>query len=299
VTLHELPVQTEGDGIMRKKLALLTVGSLVLGAFALVGCKVAWVGPVEQACSATDPGKVDVIFHWTPATEGDGLQYLDLSVYSTFPPGLFLGVGPMPSNQNALSWPGLSPNTVHHWRVNTLIDGVWYTSWTRTFTTAACGTGSGEASAAGMRMVIPRIGVNAPVNVRILGGDGNMGNPNGKDDAVWYDFSAFGGMGGFPGTPNSNALFSGHVDYHPNYTAVFWDLRQLVPGDEIDIYLLDGTLLRYVVQWSQWIDDTENFAAYAGQTGQEVLTIVTCTGTFDSATRNYSNRLVVRAARFW
>ena len=26
-----------------------------------------------------------------------------------------------------------------------------------------------------------------------------------------------------------------------------------------------------------------------------MLTIVTCTGTFDSATRNYSNRLVVRA----
>ena len=184
---------------MRKKLALLTVGSLVLGAFALVGCKVAWVGPVEQACSATDPGKVDVIFHWTPATEGDGVQYLDLSVYSTFPPGLFLGVGPMPSNQNALTWPGLSPNTVHHWRVNTLIDGVWYTSWTGTFTTAACGTGSGAAPTAGMRMVIPRIGVNAPVNVRVLGADGNMGNPNGKDDVIWYDFSAFGGMGGFPG----------------------------------------------------------------------------------------------------
>ena len=53
------------------------------------------------------------------------------------------------------------------------------------------------------------------------------------------------------------------------------------------------------VQWVKWIDDTENFASYAAKTGEEALTIVTCTGTFDPSTRNYSNRLVVRAVRFW
>jgi len=284
---------------MRKKHALLAIGVLLLGAFALVGCRFAFVGPVEQACSATTPGKVDVTFYWTPANEGNGVQYLDLSLYSTFPPGQFISVGPMPFNQNAYSWPGLLPNTVHHWRVNTLIDGAWYTSWTGTFTTAACGTGSSEAPTAGMRIVIPRIGVNAPVNVRVMGTDGVMGKPNGKDDVIWYDFSLFGGLGGFPGVPRSNAVFSGHVDYHPNFTAVFWDVRQLVPGDEIDVYLLDGTPVRYVVQWTKWIDDTENFTNYAFKTGDEMLTIVTCGGTFDSATRNYSNRLVVRAVRFW
>jgi hypothetical protein len=283
---------------MRKKRALLAIGVMVLAVFALAGCRFAWVGPVEQSCSAAVPGTVDVVFHWTPASEGNGIQYLDLSLYSTFPPGQFLGVGPMPSNQNAFYWPGLRANTVHHWRINTLIDGAWYTSWTGTFTTAACGTGSGEAPTAGMRMVIPRIGVNAPVNVRVVGPDGVMGKPNGKDDVIWYDFSLFGGMGGFPGVPRSNATFSGHVDYHPHFTAVFWDLRQLVPGDEIDVYLMDGTPVRYVVQWAKWIDDTENFSGYAVKTGEEALTIVTCTGTFDPSTANYSNRLVVRAVRF-
>ncbi len=284
---------------MRKKRALLAMGVMLLGVFALAGCRLAWVGPVEQSCSAAVPGTVDVVLHWTPATEGNGIQYLDLSLYSTFPPGQFLGVGPMPSNQNSFYWPGLTANTVHHWRINTLIDGAWYTSWTGTFTTAACGTGSGAAPTAGMRMVIPRIGVNAPVNVRVVGSDGVMGKPNGKDDIIWYDFSLFGNMGGFPGVPQSNAILSGHVDYHPHYTAVFWDLRQLVAGDEIDVYLRDGTLLRYVVQWSKWIGDTENFSNYAVKTGEEALTIVTCTGTFDASTRNYSNRLVLRAVRFW
>ena len=281
---------------MRKKRALLAIGVMLLGVFTLVGCKFAFVGPVEQTCTTSG---VDVVFHWTPASEGNGVQYLDLSQYSTFPPGQFISVGPMPSNQNAFYWPGLMANAVHHWRINTLIDGVWYTSSVGTFTTPACGTGSGEAPTANMRIVIPRIGVNAPVNARVIGPDGAMGKPNGKDDVIWYDFSLFGGLGGFPGVQKANAVFSGHVDYHPNFTAVFWDARQLVPGDEIDVYLLDGTPVRYVVQWSKWIDDTENFADYATQTGQEILTIVTCTGTFDASTRNYSNRLVVRAARFW
>lgn len=283
----------------RRYVAAAAIGALLLGAIALMGCNTATVGPVEQSCSATSPGLVDVALYWTPAANQNGTQYLDLSFYSTFPAGQFLGAGPMPANQNSLYWPGLQPNTVHHWRVNTLIDGQWFTSWTGTFTTPSCGVGAGEAPWAGMRMAIPKIGVNAPVNVRTVGADGNMGNPNGKDDVVWYDFLNFAGFGGFPGVPGANATFSGHVDYHPHYTAVFWDLRQLVPGDIIDVYLLDGSLVRYSVQWTQWIDDAENFANYALKTGWEDLTIVTCTGSFDPATRNYSNRLVVRASRIW
>ena len=295
---------------MRKHYRFFGVVVLLLGAFALVGCKAAIVGPVAQTCSTTNPGTVDVTFHWTPSSEPNAVQYLDLSLYSTFPPGAFLGVGPLPAGTNSFSWPGLIPNAVHHWRVNTLIDGAWYTSWTGTFTTLPCAGDSGVAPPAGMRIVkllvgnrprtvVPRIWVNAPVNVRVVGLDGVMGAPNGKDDVIWYDFSSFSGMGGFPGVPQANALFSGHVDYHPHYTAVFWDVRQLVPGDIIDVYLLDGRLVRYSVQWSKWIAHNENFSSYAVRTGEEILTIVTCVGSFDPSTRNYSNRLVVRAKRIW
>jgi LPXTG-site transpeptidase (sortase) family protein len=137
------------------------------------------------------------------------------------------------------------------------------------------------------------------VNVRVVGSDGVMGEPNGRFDVIWYDFGSFSGMGGFPGVPGANSIFSGHVDYHPHYTAVFWDLRQLVPGDIIDVYLLDGSLVRYSVQWAKWIDPSVNFSSYAFQTGEELITIVTCVGTFSSATRQYSNRLVVRGVRIW
>jgi LPXTG-site transpeptidase (sortase) family protein len=148
-----------------------------------------------------------------------------------------------------------------------------------------------------MRMKIPAIGVDAPVNVRVVGADGQMGVPNGKDDVVWYDFAGnWPGTGGYPGS-GGNAVFAGHVDYHPNYEAVFWDLHLLGPGDIIEVDLPDGTAITYSVQWSQQIGPNDNFGTYAARTGQETITIVTCQGTFNSATHQYDHRLVVRGVR--
>jgi len=154
---------------------------------------------------------------------------------------------------------------------------------------------SGPAGESGMRMVIPKIGVDAPVTVRAIGDDGVMGAPNGRFDVVWYDFSAFSGMGGYPGS-SGNAVFSGHVDYHPHYTAVFWDLNQLAPGDIIEVHLPDGKVARYSVQWSESIDPETDFSSYCRDTGEGTITIVTCQGTFDPSTRQYNRRLVVRGA---
>jgi hypothetical protein len=281
---------------MRKKFWLLLVPVLLAAAFLSSGCMYAVVGQVVQVCSATSPGSVDATFNWMPATKGNGTQYVDLSLYSTFPAGAFYGNGPLDAGVNSVGWPSLAPNTVHHWRVDTLIDGNWHSSYVGTFTTIDCGTGNTAAPTANMRMVIPRIGVDAPINVRIMGADGQMGIPNGKDDVIWYDFQNFPGMGGFPGTPGSNVMFSGHVDYHPNFEAVFWNLHLLGPGDEIDVVLLDGSTLRYAVDWGTWISPDDNFSVYAMKNGFDMLTIVTCIGTFDSTTRHYSNRYVVRAS---
>ncbi len=161
---------------------------------------------------------------------------------------------------------------------------------------AATHDSAGPAADSGMRMVIPNIGVNAPVTIRVMGNDGVMGPPNGRFDVVWYDFSAFAGMGGYPGS-GGNAVFSGHVDYHPHYTAVFWDLGLLGPGDIIEVYLPDGVIVRYSVQWSEQISPSTDFASYCTATGEETITIVTCQGTFDATTRQYSHRLVVRGVR--
>ena len=284
---------------MKKRFWLLLIPGILLTAFASFSCIFPLVSPVTQVCSVTSPGAVDATFHWLPSIQQGETQWVDISYFSTFPPGQFGGFGPFDETVNNMTWGPLQANTIYHWRVNALVNGAWFTSTVGTFTTMNCGTGDGSAYPTGLRLAIPKIGVNAPVNVRVIGADGAMGTPNGKDDVVWYDFGAFGGMGGFPGTPGANAMFSGHVDYHPHYEAVFWSLRDLVPGDEIDVYLLDGTLVRYAVQWSTWIGGSDNFSNFATQTGFDALTIVTCTGTFNPDTHSYDNRLVVRAARIY
>ena len=70
------------------------------------------------------------------------------------------------------------------------------------------------------RLVIPRIGVDAPVTVKGLDPNGVMQNPNGPEDVAWYDFTSRPGQGG-------NAVFSGHLDYHDCGPAIFARLREM------------------------------------------------------------------------
>ncbi len=278
---------------MRKWFCLvLLVPGLVITAFAS-SCIFPSLGGIDQVCST--PGMVDATFHWVPSSQKGGVQYLDVSWYSNFPEGQYIRSPAIDENTGSFTVTGLRANTVHHWRVGEFVNGTWYTSLIGTFTTDACGTSDGSAPPTGIRLIIPSIGVNAPINVRVVGGDGAMGVPNGKDDVIWYDFHNFGKMGGFPGIPGDNGVLSGHVDYHPNFTAVFWDLHLLVPGDEIDIQELDGSIVRFQVDWTQWIGEGQNVAEWMVNDGVEKLTIITCIGSFDPNSRSYSNRYLVRA----
>lgn len=141
------------------------------------------------------------------------------------------------------------------------------------------------------RLVIPAIGVDAPVTVKGLGPGGEMEKPNGPEDVVWYNFTARPGMGG-------NSVISGHLDYHDYGAAVFWRLKELRDGDVVEVRLSDGSALRYRVFLKLSYDArTAPVSEIVGPTSKEVVTLITCGGTFDSASRNYSNRLVVRAER--
>lgn len=159
------------------------------------------------------------------------------------------------------------------------------------------GTGPGAPSGTGMSLVIPSIGVNAPVYGRTVGTNGQMGNPSGPWDVVWYDFSQnFPGLGGYPGQGGANAVFAGHVDYccpSPT-TAVFWSLRNLGPGDRITVNTNNGPV-NYAVDWGQWADPNADFTQYVGKTGGDSITLVTCIGTFSG--HEYSNRYIVRGHR--
>ncbi len=147
------------------------------------------------------------------------------------------------------------------------------------------------ATATPVRLVIAAIDVDAPITVKGLLPDAVMDVPDGPEDVAWYSFTARPGARG-------NAVLSGHLDYHNYGTAVFWRLKDLQEGDVVEVRLDDGSILRYRVSLKVSYDArAAPVLEVLGPTSKEVVTLITCDGTFDSGTRSYSHRLVVRAER--
>jgi len=171
-------------------------------------------------------------------------------------------------------------------------------------------TGRGEATptatviplpevAAPTRMVIEKMGVDAPIIT--LGLDANRlpEVPDGLDMVAWYDFSAKPGQG-------RNAVFSGHVDWTVNgqpVTAVFWRLGELEEGDVVRLALEDGSELLYRVTNNVTIKhDDPDGVKVMDKTPNDVITLISCGGTWvpDRSMPlggNYTHRVVVRAER--
>jgi len=147
------------------------------------------------------------------------------------------------------------------------------------------------------RMIIEKIGVDAPVIA--LGLDENQVPevPSGPDEVAWYDWSSKPGWG-------SNAVFSGHVDwtiYGQPVVGVFYYLHDVGLDDEIKIVLDDGTEYRYVVTGNQAMsDDDPDTLKVMGATPNDVITLITCGGTWIRDWTNplggyYTMRQIVRA----
>jgi len=151
-----------------------------------------------------------------------------------------------------------------------------------------------RASALGIpiaRVVIPAIGVNAPVVVKSIDPNGVMQSPDTPSDVAWYDFTALPAAG-------SNVVLAGHVDFADVGPAVFWNLWRLATGDLIQLHLVDGSVAVYRVVWSQTVSETTTAVdQIIGPTPGEVVTLITCTGNYNPVTGRYDQRLVVRAER--
>jgi LPXTG-site transpeptidase (sortase) family protein len=127
----------------------------------------------------------------------------------------------------------------------------------------------------------------------VLGVDGNgtMQSPTNPVDVAWYRFSARPGQVG-------NMVMAGHVDYANYGPAVFWFLQDLVPGDEIRVTTETGAVYSYrVTSLATYPEATAPVAEIVGPTDTEMLTLITCAGTFNRSSRAYDRRLVVRAER--
>jgi len=147
------------------------------------------------------------------------------------------------------------------------------------------------------RMVISKLGVDAPVNA--FGLDPNNvpevpTGPTAPKVVAWYDFSAKPGVG-------SNAVFAGHVTW--NGPAVFFNLTTMAVGDEVKLVGDDGKELLYKVSDVYSVDPNDpDSLSVMFSTPEDVITIITCDGAYTDTNDpvfggEYSTRLVVRAER--
>lgn len=137
------------------------------------------------------------------------------------------------------------------------------------------------------RIMIDSIGVDAPV-IDLQRADDQTLEVPGWDDAGWWE------RGPEPGE-RGPAVIAGHVDSKSG-PAVFYRLRDLQPGDPIQVLLDDGRTVTFDV------DRTESFAKNAfptldvyGLTDGAELRLITCDGDFDRSVGHYEDNLVVFA----
>jgi hypothetical protein len=239
--------------------------------------------------------------------------WFDISFDGSFSPGNFAANGPLAPDSLGMNLPSTPAGTWTYFRVNQLKDGAWYSSQVGSFN-AQCGGGPAAAPAgaslpadtpvdtglrgSGERFVLARLGIDAPVNLRNVGYDAQMHDPAGKDDVVRYQFPVSRGLGGEPGVFGTTVV-AGHVDYHPNFLAVFWYLRDAVVNDRIDYYTSGGQWISFAVDWVGQIGPDDIVDPYIQSSNPETMLMITCDGSFNPATGHYDTRTIVHANRLY
>lgn len=154
----------------------------------------------------------------------------------------------------------------------------------------AAPAGNGQVfrkAGAPITLLIPKIGVNAPIESVGLDPDGAMGAPSNPFWTGWFD------EGVLPGEPG-NAVIDGHLDWATVGAAVFWNLRQLKSGDKVEVEMPAKRILTFAVAHSaSYPYDNAPLNEIFGSATTPNLNLITCNGVFDRTTRNYNQRLVV------
>ena len=139
------------------------------------------------------------------------------------------------------------------------------------------------------RIVIPAIGVDETIDRAGIDANGEMQVPD-FGDTAWFTPSVKPGRVG-------PSVITGHVDSKQG-PDVFFDLKDLTVGDEIDIHGDDGTTVTFAVtgvEQHKKIDYPRD--KVHGATDGPELRLITCGGIFDPDIGHYDDNIIVFAER--
>jgi sortase (surface protein transpeptidase) len=139
-----------------------------------------------------------------------------------------------------------------------------------------------------VELLIPAIDVTSALIPLGLRRDGSMQVPPKGFPAGWYT--------GAP-TPGERgpAIIVGHVDW-AGRAAVFGRLRQVAPGDAIDVERADGTVAHFrTVAVRSFDKDAFPTSLVYGNLDRAALRLITCGGSFDRRRHSYRDNVIVFA----
>jgi len=138
---------------------------------------------------------------------------------------------------------------------------------------------------------IPKIGVSAPVGTIGLRPDGRIEEPplSRPNYTGWYKEGVTPGEAG-------PAVILGHVDANKK-AAVFYRLKDLKPGDLIQVSRKNGSVATFAVERLQSVDKDAfpHKKVFGEQIDYSSLRLVTCGGAFDPSSGHYRNNIIVYA----
>lgn len=142
-----------------------------------------------------------------------------------------------------------------------------------------------EGRSAPVELRIPAIGVSVSVSALGLQPDDTVEVPTDFQEPGWFQ------LGPSPGHLGS-AVILGHVDSSRG-PAVFFRLRTLVAGDDVEVTMADGSTAHFAVTSVETYPKAQFPAqrVYATQ-GSSSLQLVTCGGEFDRNTGSYRSNVV-------
>ena len=141
-----------------------------------------------------------------------------------------------------------------------------------------------------VRLAIPAIDATLPVESVGVQRDGSMEIPEDPAVAGWYRY------GPVPGAPEGSAVVAAHVDSRVLGLGPLARLRELDRGDEITVRDAEGDTSTFVVDTVDYIPRAKlPVDEFFARTGEPALVIITCGGSFDEATRSYSDNVVAVA----
>jgi hypothetical protein len=140
-----------------------------------------------------------------------------------------------------------------------------------------------------VRVRIDRLAVSAAIVPVGVDSANDVAVPPSVNTVGWYRFGPALGEGG-------SMVIAGHVDSAQQGDGAFARLRELKPGDQVEVSGADGHVAAFrVVGREEYPKATIRLDRYFSTTGPQRLTLMTCGGPFDRSTGHYRDNVVVTA----